>query len=150
MKSITIASAAAWLLPVACYAMLGAAPSASPGVRLASPTSRSAASAAAAAPYSVHASQAADGVTIREYASADNVVFAVTWQGPTRPDMQTLLGSYFPNFVAAGQRRPRGTGPLIGREGELHIESLGRPGMFAGKAYVPRLVPASVNMEVLP
>ena len=90
-----------------------------------------------------------DRVTVREYASATNVVFAVTWQGPTRPDMRALLGSYFPNFIAAGQSRARGTGPLIGREGDLQIESVGHQGAFAGRAYVPRLVPATLKAEDL-
>ena len=76
-------------------------------------------------------------------------MFALTWQGPTRPDMQALLGSYFPNLVAAGQRVARGTGPLIARDGELQIESFGHQGVFAGRAYVPRLVPAGVKVEAL-
>ncbi|MBP0591417.1 DUF2844 domain-containing protein [Paraburkholderia sp. LEh10] len=153
MKSIRIVAALALLSPVVCHATLGAAPSPSTGARGASPASRAALTAAIpsapATPYSVHESQTADGVTIREYVSAANVVFAVTWQGPTRPDMQALLGSYFPNLVAAGQRAARGTGPLIVREGELRIESVGHQGAFAGKAYVPRLVPANVNVDDL-
>ncbi|BCF97933.1 hypothetical protein PPGU19_025020 [Paraburkholderia sp. PGU19] len=63
--------------------------------------------------------------------------------------MRALLGSYFPNFVNAGQSHARGTGPLIGRDGELQIESVGHQGAFAGRAYVPRLVPATVKVEDL-
>jgi hypothetical protein len=150
MKSIRILAAAIVLAPAVCHATLGARPSSSAGDRNASPTARAAVTAAAsAAPYSVHASQTPDGVTVREYASAANVVFAVTWQGPTRPDMQALLGSYFPNLVAAGRRGPRGTGPLVARDGELQIESVGHQGAFAGRAYLPRLVPANVDVDGL-
>ncbi|MBN3753952.1 DUF2844 domain-containing protein [Paraburkholderia sp. Tr-20389] len=150
MKSIRVVAAAAMLLPVVCHATLGAAPSSSAGVRATSTTSRAALTApASSAPYTVHETRTADGVTVREYASAANVVFAVTWQGPTRPDMQALLGSYFPNLVAAGQRASRGTGPLIARDGDLQIESVGNQGAFAGRAYVLRLVPANVNVDAL-
>ncbi|MHB9839802.1 DUF2844 domain-containing protein [Paraburkholderia terrae] len=148
MKSIRIAAALALLSPVVCHATLGAAPS----VDAHAPQSalRVAAADATSSPsYTVHESKTADGVTVREYASPANVVFAVTWQGPTRPDMRALLGSYFPNFVNAGQSRARGTGPLIGRDGELQIESVGHQGAFAGRAYVPRLVPATVKVEDL-
>ncbi|WP_225034305.1 DUF2844 domain-containing protein [Paraburkholderia sp. XV] len=148
MKSIRIAAALALLSPLVCHATLGAAPSAD--ARTPQSMLRAAASGATSSPsYTVHESQTSDGVTVREYASAANVVFAVTWQGPTRPDMRALLGSYFLNFVNAGQSHARGTGPLIGREGDLQIESVGHQGAFAGRAYVPRLVPAEVKVEDL-
>ena len=116
MKSIRIAAALALLSPLVCHATLGAAPSAD--ARTPQSMLRAAASGATSSPsYTVHESQTSDGVTVREYASAANVVFAVTWQGPIRPDMRALLGSYFLNFVNAGQSHARGTGPLIGREG---------------------------------
>jgi hypothetical protein len=143
MKFIKTALAVAALLPVASHATLGGAPalesSTVPAVRAALQA------ASAAAPYSVHESRAGDGVTVREYTSPANVVFAVTWTGPVRPDLNALLGSYFPNFVAAAHRSPRGTGPLIEREGDLQIESMGHQGNFIGKAWVPRLVPAQVD-----
>ena len=150
MKSIRIAAALALLSPVAGHATLGAAPLPSASVPATSASSRAALTAAASsAPYTTHETRTADGVTVREYASAANVVFAVTWQGPTRPDMQALLGSYFPNLIAAGRRAARGTGPLIARDGELQVESVGHQGAFAGRAYVPRLVPANVNVGAL-
>ncbi|MEM5340136.1 DUF2844 domain-containing protein [Paraburkholderia azotifigens] len=150
MKSIRIAAAMALLSPVVCQATLGAAPSPSASVTTTPATSRAALTApASSAAYTLHETQTTDGVTVREYTSAANVVFAVTWQGPTRPDMQALLGSYFPNLIAAGQRIARGTGPLVVRDGELRVESVGHQGAFAGRAWVPRLVPANVNVDAL-
>ena len=144
MRFVKIALAFAMVLPAASYAALGAAPSASSSavksLLAAQPTT---------APYSVHESITSDGVTVHEYTLSSNVVFAVTWQGPVRPDMSALLGSYFPNFVAAGESRLHGTGPMIERNGELVIQSMGRPGRFFGKAYVPRLVPANVSADDL-
>ena len=155
MRFLKIAMLAATLLPLSSYAALGGAPGAgaSSVVMLrATPQSAAAASAAqpsSAAPYSMHQSLDANGVTIREYVLPGNVVFAVTWQGPVRPDMSVLLGSYFPNFANTAEGRVRGAGPLVEHSGDFHIESAGRPGHFFGKAYLPRLVPANVRVDQL-
>ncbi|MFM0665247.1 DUF2844 domain-containing protein [Paraburkholderia sediminicola] len=148
MKFVKIVLAVSALLPLASYAALGGAPGAGSApkslLQSAAPNSLS-----AAAAYTVRESYDTDGVRIREYVLPTNVVFAVTWQGPVRPDMVALLGSYFPNAVAAGTGRARGTGPLIERNGDFQIESAGRAGNFFGKAVLPRLVPANVRADDL-
>lgn len=148
MRFVKIVLAVSAMLPLASYAALGGAPGAGAAPRplLHSATPASSASTAA---YTVRESYDTDGVRIHEYVLPTNVVFAVTWQGPVRPDMVALLGSYFPNAVAAGARRARGTGPLIERNGDFQIESAGRPGNFFGKAILPRLVPANVRTDDL-
>lgn len=144
MRLVKIVLTLAMVLPAASYAALGAAPNAgSSGVKSLRATQPSTAS------YSVHESVTGDGVTVREYTLPSNVVFAVTWQGPIRPDMSALLGNYFPNLVAAGEAHRHGTGPMIERNGELVIQSVGHPGRFFGNAYLPRLVPAGVNADEL-
>src|SRR5262249_51749114 len=42
-------------------------------------------------------------VTVREYVTRAGHVFAVTWDGPVPPDMQQLLGEYFPRFNQAAR-----------------------------------------------
>ena len=153
MRILKIAMLAATLLPLASYAALGGAPnssSSSPSMLSATPKSAAAASTGAASttaatPYSVRESLDADGVTIREYVLSSNVVFAVTWEGPIRPDMKALLGSYFPNYVNAGESRVRGPGPMVEGNDDFRVESAGRLGHFYGVAYLPRLKPASVR-----
>ncbi|MCX4176821.1 MULTISPECIES: DUF2844 domain-containing protein [Paraburkholderia] len=153
MRILKIAMLAATLLPLASYAALGGAPnssSSSPSMLRATPKSAAAASTGAAnatatAPYTVRESLDADGVTIREYVLPSNVVFAVTWEGPIRPDMKALLGSYFPNYVNAGESRVRGPGPMVEGNDDFRVESAGRLGHFFGVAYLPRLKPASVR-----
>ena len=155
MRLSKIAMLAATMLPLASYAALGGAPNTgtpSPIVLRAGQQSAppsTAAGTVSAAPYTTHRSVDANGVTIREYVLPGNVVFAVTWDGPVRPDMSALLGSYFPNFTNAAAERARGVGPMIEHNGEFHIESAGRAGRFFGKAYLPRLVPANVRVEQL-
>jgi hypothetical protein len=153
MRLVKIAMLTAMLSPLASYATLGGAPSAgaptpSPNqtmLRAAPQSAAGAVTAAAATPYATRESRDANGVTIREYVLPSNTVFAVAWEGPIRPDMTALLGSYFPNFVAAGESRARGTGPLIEGNGDFRIESAGRLGHFFGMAYLPRLMPANVR-----
>lgn len=148
MNFVKVALAAAALLPLASYAALGGAPNAGTTPQ---PLLRAASSNAASTsmPYTVRPSRDPNGVMVREYVLPSNVVFAVTWDGPVRPDMSALLGSYFPSAVAASAVRARGTGPLIERNGDFQIESAGAPGHASGKAFLPRLVPANVRVEDL-
>ncbi|MFM0592833.1 MULTISPECIES: DUF2844 domain-containing protein [Paraburkholderia] len=152
MKLVKAALAASAFWPLASYAVLGGSPGANTGVtarsmlQAAAPRNAS----AAAASYTMRESEDADGVTIHEYALPTNVVFAVSWQGPVRPDMRALLGSYFPNFANGGASQTRGAGPMVEHSGDFHLESAGRAGHFFGKAYLPRLVPANVRVDQLP
>jgi hypothetical protein len=149
MRFVKIALTLAALCPLASYATLGSAPAANTHAATAARSLLQSTAATATASYTVREAVGSDGVTIREYVLPTNVVFAVTWQGPVRPDMSALLGSYFPNFVNAGEGRPRGTGPLVRHDGDFHIESAGHAGYFFGKAYLPRLVPANAQVKDL-
>lgn len=157
MNLSKIALALAALCPLASHATLGGTPGV-PGTNeralsatrsLLQSAATPATAAATAASYTVREAVDSAGVTIHEYVLPDNVVFAVTWQGPVRPDMSALLGSHFPNFANANDGRWRGTGPLVQHDGDFHIESAGHAGHFFGKAYLPRLVPAHVQIRDL-
>ncbi len=85
-----------------------------------------------------------DGI-VREYTNASGLVFAVTWSGPGKPDLRTLLGQYFTTFQANseviarsshGLRRP----PQVDQP-DLQIQTSGHMGWFDGVAYVPSLAP---------
>src|ERR1700761_660490 len=98
MTFVRTALIVAGMLPLVSYAALGSAPATAPqtlvrsAASFASPSaSSSSASVQPVAAYSVRESRDAAGVRIREYVLPTNVVFAVTWQGPVRPDMNTLL-----------------------------------------------------------
>lgn len=100
--------------------------------------------------YSVHEMRAANNVTVREFVSPAGKVFGVAWQGPTRPDLQQLLGSYFSTFTQAAQtqktQRP-GHGPLSISQAGLVVQMGGHPRAFVGRAYVPQMMPAGVRAE---
>lgn len=98
--------------------------------------------------YSVHELTTEIGTVIREYADASGTVFAVTWQGPTKPDLDLLLGQYFQTFLAAPAQP--GTGPKFINQPGLVVFSGGHPRAFAGRAYLPGLIPTGVDINALP
>lgn len=102
--------------------------------------------------YSMQETQLENSTVVREYTTPAGTVFAVTWQGPVLPNLQAMLGSYFPAFVQettraqqAGHQRTR---VLVQTPG-LVVQSAGRMGRFRGHAYAPDLVPQGVDMQGL-
>jgi hypothetical protein len=91
----------------------------------------------------------ADGSRLREYVSPKGQVFAVAWDGATTPDLKTLLGSHYAEYVAAlSTQRP-----------SHHVVSVATPGLVAsvtrfqhngtGRVHLPAQVPAGVASEDL-
>jgi hypothetical protein len=99
--------------------------------------------------YTVHEIQAATG-TLREYISPQGIVFALAWHGPWLPDMRQILGSYFePYSQAAGSHHSARLGrrPVMVEQPGLVIQSGGHLRSFAGKAYIPDMLPTGVSAE---
>ena len=95
---------------------------------------------------SVHEMKASTGTTVREFARPDGTVFAVTWEGPWRPDLRQLLGDYYADYQqAAKSRRPSYRGPISASTSWLVVEMGGHPRAFYGRAYAPDLVPSGVE-----
>jgi hypothetical protein len=91
------------------------------------------------------------GVT-KEFSRADGTVFAVAWQGPSRPDLRQLLGARFETFQADNQgaaHRKSRRRPLVSNHADLAVHSAGRPGGFWGFAYLPQLIPAGFSASDL-
>jgi hypothetical protein len=105
----------------------------------------------AAEAYTVHEIQAASGTVVREYASSDGKVFAVTFQGRAQPDMRQILGSYFDQYYRAVQAQGvrRGRRPVVIDEPGLSVRIGGHFGSFAGRAYLPEKLPSGVRSEDL-
>ena len=104
----------------------------------------------AAAGHTVHEIQLPSGTVVREFVSPAGKVFAVTWQGPTLPDLQQILGEdNFQTFIGSpiAQRSPRRL--RLVQHDRLVVESAGGPRAFSGRAYVPALVPAGTRMADL-
>jgi hypothetical protein len=97
--------------------------------------------------YSVHLMTMPSGTLVREYVASNGVVFGVAWQGPTLPDLKSVLGTSFDAYVAAIATR-RGT-PLAVSGSDLVVYSGGHLRAFAGYAYLPHAVPAGVDVGVI-
>lgn len=99
--------------------------------------------------YSIKELSAPDGRTIREYVSSAGLVFGVAWQGPTMPNLQQLLGSYFEQLQQAPRPRRQRGGPLVVQGKDFVLVSGGHMRSFHGAAYAPNLLPAGVPAEVV-
>jgi hypothetical protein len=101
--------------------------------------------------YTVDELKTPAGVTVREYVSPGGQVFAITWQGTTRPDLQQLLGTYSETFKEAVQAKQKTSrilrGPLMIKEPGLVVQMAGHMRWLVGRAYVPGMVPSNVQVE---
>jgi hypothetical protein len=97
--------------------------------------------------YSVHLMTLPSGTLVREYVARNGIVFGVAWEGPTLPDLKSILGSSFDVYVAATAKR-RGT-PLAVSSSDLVVYSGGHLRAFSGYAYLPQAVPAGVDVGVI-
>ncbi len=97
-----------------------------------------------AAGYTMQEMTLPSGTVIREFISASGMVFGVAWQGPAPPDLQQLLGRYFPGFASA-PRGPHGRGYARTEQGNLVVENTGHTGAMHGHAYLTDGLPAGVN-----
>ncbi len=91
--------------------------------------------------------QLPSGTTVREYVSVSGTVFALTWEGPSLPDLRQLLGSYFQQYVDAVQGG--GPGARLIRQAGLVVYSGGHMRAFRGRAYIAQLQPQGVAAEEL-
>jgi hypothetical protein len=100
------------------------------------------------AAYSVHEIQAATGTMVREFVSPSGTVFGVAWNGPSTPDLQQLLGTYFGQYTQAIQSKRTeqrtGRGRLSIQQEGLVVEAGGHMRSFSGRAFLPQLMPHGV------
>ncbi len=98
--------------------------------------------------YSVERIQVPNGVVVREYVSPAGNVFAVAWQGPTRPDLREILGAYFPVFLKAVPPKMNFRllrGPVRIQANGLVVEMAGHTRWLIGRAYLIPMLPAGVS-----
>jgi hypothetical protein len=105
--------------------------------------------------YALHTLTRANGGTVHELTNAEGQVFAVTWSGPGKPDLRSLLGRYFDTFQTAntasgrGLRSPLRRPPQVSQP-DLQIQTAGHMGWFRGVAFIPSLAPAGFSVNNLP
>ena len=100
--------------------------------------------------FALHEIRSASGTMIREYVNSSGTVFAVAWDGPWLPDLRQVLGDHFDRYQAAMQRRQRLPAPGAARWSSTRpgsvVQMSGHPRAFTGRAYLPALLPAGVQL----
>ena len=86
------------------------------------------------------------GVLIYEYASNNGGIFAVSWSGPTLPNLQAILGIHFKDYLAALKQS---RGAIYSHSENLVIQSSGMMGAFQGFAYLPQKTPVEFSTKNL-
>ena len=99
--------------------------------------------------YDRHESTTAAGIRIHEYVSRAGTVFAVTFDGPSIPDLKVLLGTQYGAYVVATSSRRVNHKVLSIHTPDLVMQVVKLPRGFSGEAHVPGLVPAGVNRSEL-
>lgn len=93
------------------------------------------------------------GMTVHEFTGLDGTVFAVSWQGPKRPDLQQLFGSaYFNRFQADNIKVPghiRMRRALASTHADFIVRTGGYSGAQWGYAILPALTPVTFSPQVL-
>ncbi len=103
-------------------------------------------------PYSVHEITVPGNTVVKEYASPAGKIFAITWKGQLIPNMQQLLGTYFDQYAQAtkAQRESHpGRHPVNIQQPGLVFQNGGHMRSYAGRAYVPDMVPPGVDPDAL-
>lgn len=92
-----------------------------------------------------------NGNAVKEYSSSEGVVFAVSWQGISKPDLSALFGSYYKEYNEAFLKAPKqyGVKTLSMKTQQMVIRRGGRMRDQRGFVYVPSLVPHGVDVESL-
>ena len=99
--------------------------------------------------YAVHEINTATGLQVLEYVSPDGRVFAVSWRGPTRPDLGQLLGSYAQQLAQAPRAPHYNHHHLSIQTPEVVVQSSGRTRAFFGRAWAPALLPGNFSLSDL-
>jgi hypothetical protein len=91
-----------------------------------------------------------DGLVVHEYTTRQGQVFAVTWQGPFKPDLHQLLGGYFARLQSATNQPRSGSHQIFElSRPDLVVVSTGHMRAFQGLAYIPALLPVGVSVQQL-
>ncbi len=87
--------------------------------------------------------------TVREYVAPSGVVFAVSWNGVSHPDLGVLLGAYATPVrrVLDRQRASPGRRSRRVEAGGVVVETWGHMRALHGRAWVPALLPAGVTLD---
>ena len=97
------------------------------------------------AAFTVHELTTATNGLVREYVAPNGQVFAVTWHGLAKPNLQQLLGAHYDTLASAPPRPPGSRAHVNLAIGGLVFESSGHMRSFHGRAYLNDALPSGVT-----
>jgi hypothetical protein len=96
--------------------------------------------------YRVHEVQLPTGTVLREFVAPGGNVFAVTWHGPSKPDLRQALGKHFDTLVSAPRQQFADRRHVHFQQGDLVVEGRGHMRALSGRAYLVSAVPSGVEL----
>jgi len=100
--------------------------------------------------YLVHDLHASDGTLVRQYVTANGLVFAVTWKSLSKPDFAGFLGLSYPLYAASAQvaaRRP-GVQRHFRHDGlDLVVQSTAHLNVYSGFAFRRSMLPKGLSLD---
>jgi hypothetical protein len=96
--------------------------------------------------YRVHEIQLPSGTVMREFVAPNGNVFAVAWQGPSRPDLRQVLGQYFGAFASVPRSKFSDRRHVQIQQGDVVVQSGGHMRAVSGRAYLQSAIPSGVNL----
>jgi hypothetical protein len=96
--------------------------------------------------YRVHEIQLPSGTVMREFIAPNGQVFAVAWQGPSRPDLRQALGQYFDAYASAPRSKMADRRHVQIQQGDLVVQAGGHMRALSGRAYLLSAIPSGVNV----
>lgn len=100
------------------------------------------------ASYTVRETTLGTGTLIREYVTTNNSVFGISWQGPVKPAVADLFGKYFSLYTSGVSTIHAARGiraPVSVDTNSFVVRVSGHMGSFAGRAWLPQLLPTGVT-----
>jgi hypothetical protein len=98
------------------------------------------------ASYRVHEIQLPGGTLLREFVAPNGNVFAVAWNGPTKPNLRQALGKYFDAYVSAPTPKYADLKHVNIQQGDLVVQGSGHMRALSGRAYLASAIPSGVNL----
>lgn len=90
----------------------------------------------------------ANQIRVRQYVSANGLVYAVSWEGPAMPDVSALLGTRFDRYrqgASAALENANGLHSSHVEGSDFVAETSVRLREFSGRAWLPNALPAGVT-----
>jgi hypothetical protein len=96
--------------------------------------------------YRVHEIQLPGSTLLREFVAPNGNVFAVAWNGPTKPNLRQALGKYFDTYVSAPRAKFVDRRHMNIQQGDLIVQGSGHMRVLSGRAYLASALPNGFNL----